>query len=176
MSIKFSTTPDGRRAEERTSQIVLDDGSVQNVIEHYEEQVPMKVTKKVTQKMISVPVEEKVETYDDDGSVNTVIKSLTDQDLSLEKPKPVSLEDVLDQVKELQDKLNKKEESKAESVLENAPKVSFMDGLFSKINNKAENAVVLEDKKENVMVTALTYVGWAIVAYLAASVVFHLVV
>jgi hypothetical protein len=168
---KVSTTPDGRRVEEKTSQIVLNDGSVHNVIERYEEQIPMKVTKKITQKVVSVPVEEKIEEFNDDGTVNTTIKSLTDNDLTLDKPKAVSLEDVLDQVKKLVDANQSRSENKTEEV--KPVKLGFMDGLTAKFA-KTETTVVVGEQESQV-VTILKYCGWAAVAWLSASIVYHLV-
>lgn len=92
---------DGLRFAEKTSESV-DSAGVERVHEVHQEVVPMKLTKKVTTKMVQVPVEERIETFGDDGSVDTVVKSVDKSAFALRdhsvEPK---LEDVLDRVEKL---------------------------------------------------------------------------
>lgn len=100
MEVKRYTTSDGRRIEDIVTRNELPDGQVEQVVETREELVPMKVTRKVTQKMASVPVEERVELFGDDGSVQTTVKNLSPSALSFTAGE-VNLRDVVDRLDNL---------------------------------------------------------------------------
>lgn len=105
MSVKRFTMSDGRRAEEYFAETTLADGSVEQVTETREEAIPMKVSKKVTKKMATVPVEEKIEVFEDDGGVRTTVKIIADETLKLREMKEakdkVDLSDVLKKLDDL---------------------------------------------------------------------------
>lgn len=83
MGFKRYTGEDGRRIEETVREVVSAD-AVERVQEVHEEVIPMKLTKKITTKMVSVPVEERTEVFSPDGTVQTSVKSVANEALSLE--------------------------------------------------------------------------------------------
>lgn len=97
MDVKKFTVDGGIRAEERVSRTDLSEDSYEQVVEQRREVVPMRTAKKVTQKFKSLPVEEKIEVFEEDGSVKTTLKTLSDESLGLQE-KTVSLNDVLDKL------------------------------------------------------------------------------
>ena len=169
MDVKRFTLNDGRRAEERVSETELTNGEVEQVVEVREEAIPMKVTKKVTKRMVTVPVSEKVEVFEDDGSVATTVRSVNDAALDLrDREGSVTLSDLADKVDTLARSLTQPVVA--------APPVSASNiatqlrAKFAKIDTSlsANDELVIEEERPATETTT-NYVFWGVVAFLGAG-------
>lgn len=84
--VRESVAGDGRRVEKRVTRTTLDDGSIQEVHEELQEVVPMETTKRVTRTFARIPVEEKIEAFQDGSVVETSVKTLSGDGLELHTP------------------------------------------------------------------------------------------
>lgn len=80
----MKTLDDGRRVKENVKIEKLEDGTTNEVHEILEEVVPLRVAKRISRKMMSVPVEETVECIGEDGDVTTSKRSLDTSLLNLD--------------------------------------------------------------------------------------------
>jgi len=80
---RFQRVEDGVRVEKRTNTTDLADGSKKVVLETLEEVVPMKTKERRTQMLKTIPVEETVEHFGDDGSVETEVLTVPDEAFAL---------------------------------------------------------------------------------------------
>jgi len=162
---------DGRRIQEKIIRTELEDGSSEEVVELFEEVVPMKVTKRVTTKMVSVPVEQKTECIDDDGNVTTSVKTADSDAMNLGHEKE-SIETLADEIQALR------------LAMSPAKKGFFWNKAAKMYSGKSKKcckaAMVVEEEDVDVqtgsgMEVTLTLVAWTICAVLAGLLTYHLV-
>jgi len=77
------TDEHGRRIKEKVVRTKNDDGTGECIHELYEEVVPMRLKQRVSRKKMTIPVEERVEEFAEDGTVQTHTKSLAPETLDL---------------------------------------------------------------------------------------------
>lgn len=181
MEFKRYAGEDGRRIEETVREIVSAD-AVERIQEVREEVVPMKLTKKVTTKVVSVPVEEKTEVFAEDGSVYTSVKSVANEALSLEeqvaKAKEVSMGDVLSAFKDLHKEIAnlKKGVARVDAPVE-APKVD--QAVVVEPVVVADRLVVPDktvvDGDRPVWEKVLAGIGWGVAALLSAYLIYRFI-
>lgn len=163
MDVKKFTIDGGIRAEERVSRTELSEDSYEQVVEQREEVVPMRTAKKVTQKFKSLPIEEKIEVFEEDGSVQTTIKTISDESLGLQE-KVVSLNDVLN-------KLSFLEQQVAPARLGVSNIAQNVQAQFAAEDLTFEEAELEEDDKTKMLTTAC----WVLVALIVAFIAYALI-
>jgi len=151
----------GLRVKERVVKDVLDDGSKQCMHETYEEVVPMRLSKRVIRKVADVPIEEKVEVFGEDGSIDTTVRTLSPDQLDLDH-QPTTLESIESELHALRNDMQGARTCKSKP----AKKHMFMKKAQTRYGGApAEQEIqVSTGSKGELLITAISWAVFAIAA------------
>ena len=167
LQVKREVVNEGALRKQETKTVTtLNDGSIEEVHEMLEEVVPMRTKQRVVRKIAMVPTEERTEDYGDDGSVHNNVKTLAGP---LDVPaNQTSLNDVVEQLKTLNEKLNSSQAVTAQAVKPKKAFLSMADSKYGVYGNDlptvepsvtVDSSTTVEKVVAGVLWTALVVVG-----------------